>query len=285
MNQETRGNDTRNTSEKDLNTSWWVVLSTPRENTNGNEPQKRKKKRDWPNLSEWLMVIFTGVIAFYAYSQYTEMHGATDYARRQTEAAEKIQAAADRQAIAASNFAASANNLEGTINSAEKDLKQTAANSERSIKATQDAIRLEQRAWVTIDSQRLKTLEQDKIASAEIEIVNAGKTIAKGGDSRSYILLPATKLIQYEPFGTQKKPISLGVMFPNSHYFLVTSTDDKLTDMQVREVQNGSRFLYVWGDLNYTDVFGIKHHSNFCGFYDPPTHRFNLCDGYPYDAN
>src|ERR1035438_9866592 len=58
--------------------NWWVVLSTP---TPSNPKDERWTTRLWRetcevSISDWLMVLFTAVLAYYASSQYAEMHNA-----------------------------------------------------------------------------------------------------------------------------------------------------------------------------------------------------------------
>ena len=70
------------------------------------------------------------------------------YAQRQADDADKIKLSAEKQATAAQKFADTAGLINSGMGDAVKKLDAQARASAASIKATQDAMRLDQRAWV-----------------------------------------------------------------------------------------------------------------------------------------
>lgn len=192
--------------------------------------------------------------------------------------------AANQQVAAAQGFEKSASAIQTTIGEVQGNMQTIASSSASSIQATQNALRLEQRAWITIQSEALKSLQANQPARVEIEILNTGKTIAPEGEASGFIYFPTEYLKDFSPI-RNVKPKSTGVIFVNSPIFIPLFTDLPVTANEVTEVMSGKRFLFIWGDIRYKDVFKTLHHTNFCGVYVPISHRFAHCEGYKYHAN
>jgi hypothetical protein len=103
-----------------------------------------------PKWTDVAIVILTIGIVFFALMQWLEMRGSgrqTDqlvsYAKAQADAARD-------QSDAAQQFSDTAEDINGGIADATDQLEAAANNAKRSIEATQDAMRLEQRAWVAL---------------------------------------------------------------------------------------------------------------------------------------
>ena len=74
------------------------------------------------------------------------------------------------------------------------------------------------------------------------------------------------------PTDIGRKEMSVGAngTFSNNLWF-----DRQLTEQEMREIENGTRAIYVYGRIEYVDVFKRQHHTNYRLFYGfakyPPT--------------
>ncbi len=153
--------------------------------------------------------------------------------------------------------------------------------AQKSIEVTVENFRLDQRAWVGIPNFRLITLEPNKSCVVEIQLVNTGKTVTRGGKHIGYIFLPVQEMTDFNvDYRKNSKDIKrLPPLFPNAIFFEQFITGRPVTTTEVEEVKLGHRFIYVWGDVIYSDVFSKKPHlTQFCGKYIPRANRFETCN-------
>jgi hypothetical protein len=144
----------------------------------------------------------------------------------------------------------------------------------------QKSAELDARAWVSVTDIRLVTLEANKPAYVETVLLNTGKTVTRDGIVMGSIYMPTEELKDFRPY-KNRAPMPLPVLFPSATNFIPFSTDVSITEDEVNEILAGTRFLYVWADITYGDVFERKtHHTGFCGRYVPNTKRFEHCTFY-----
>jgi hypothetical protein len=110
--------------------------------------------------------------------QWWELHIGGKDTTRIADAAQKQACAANRSADAAQQFADTAALISGGIGDAVKKLEAQAKNSAAAIKATQDAMRQDQRAWVVLRGVGGRP-ELDKPWTIQVVFTNTGKTPAK----------------------------------------------------------------------------------------------------------
>lgn len=150
--------------------------------------------------------------------------------------------------------------------------------AQRSLGATIDSFRLEQRAWLDVKIRPNTRPEAGKSLDIRITVKNNGRTPAV--NIRSVTVRTAV-FKRDSPNLTLPKPtfkrtdyVSEGILAPDStHYsdfvFPITSEDISGIDtMQFR--------IYVFGRTDYEDVFKRSHWVTFCGFL-LPSGGFAIC--------
>jgi len=158
-----------------------------------------------------------------------------------------------------------------------------ARTTQESVQSTVDVFRLEQRAWVVVNSIVLTTLKVDEPLRIDGDIVNTGKTpafnirLANTGIQTNYGPLDIEEFIASGKLKKPIKPPSTAVAGPNSSFKIPFSTDQNMTDTWVADIGSHKMWVYVFGDIYYRDAFGAEHLTEFCGSYDPPTRRFDNC--------
>jgi len=144
------------------------------------------------------VTILTGIIfAGQLYEMY-QGGAATDKLVNYSEA--QANSASD-QADAAQQFSDTTEAINSGITGAVDQLEATANNAKASIKATQDALRLEQRAWVFISGMSLKPLVLHEPFTVELWLKNEGRTPAtpqQGG--RSLCMSVLLQLIDWRTY-------------------------------------------------------------------------------------
>lgn len=151
-------------------------------------------------------------------------------------------------------------------------------NDEQSRKALEAAIqnaRMDTRAWVgvvtytpprCVENNRPTFYAAGCNAIMGVNIVNSGKSIATnyrlmlGG-----ILLPAD--VPFRAHYTDPPSRSVTVLQPGMQVSSYTAPFSKpITQEMVEAVRTGKAMVYIFGNLEYNDIFGLRHFGKFCGY-------------------
>jgi hypothetical protein len=204
-------------------------------------------------------VIMSGLAAIFVCAQWWEMHkGGID--------TKNLATAAGTQAAAASGFAKSASEIDTKIGLVEWDFSRMARNSEEAIRATQESMRLDQRAWLGFGDAKFTISATDM--SAGFTARNVGKTPA----TKVITNVAWTGKIAGTPLTTKdivypQKNLESGTIFPSQIFEVSNSLPKPVPAYQsrfVEELRGESRFLYVFGKIEYLDVFGLPHWTHYC---------------------
>jgi hypothetical protein len=239
--------------------------------------------RHTANATIWLAV-FTVILAatslgtvWILKNQLKEMHdGGID--------THALAEASGNQAKAARDFAISSDSINSEINDAESDFAKMAKNSEGSIKATQEAMRQDQRAWIGM-MQVTGIPEVGKPFHAAIALANTGKTPAIDFVVQER-LIPLNESDKFSPDWNAKATgiHSRAVLFPNQIFNSVVKGSEKevVVDQATLDtiVNTGKVKAYVFGRACYRDVFKRRHWLHFCDVYDPEGKTYIACAEY-----
>ena len=236
-----------------------------------------------------------GVQARIYYQQKTIMEGSSGQTDKLIKVADIQAGAATKNAASAASFAESADGINTQTKLAVNKFDRLAKSSENSItqaKQTLDSTiklaRLEQRAWVAVGKQTLQGL------TLIVEITNSGKTpafdVVMGSRAQHWCcdLHAEHRSVRVEPEKESK-----GMLVPGASVWLVKDMSPSLnppSTVTPPEVYNPTALPGDWkektvhqviGTVEYRDVFGTPHWTNFClrtqGF--PNLDKVNFCDG------
>jgi hypothetical protein len=156
--------------------------------------------------------------------------------------------------------------------------------SRLALDASINASRTDQRAWVGPIRFVLQDMQAPNPIKATATIVNSGKTPAlhvkvryiihaSDGeiDIADYAKHPTETLVSGTPFS----------MFPNTPIELNADTGST-DELGIRSVNNGRKFLYMFGEIEYGDIFGREHQTRFCARYYWTTKQFAACGSYDH---
>jgi hypothetical protein len=218
--------------------------------------QKENPLKDRPKWTDVAIVILTGGIVFLAFMQWREMSEAGTQTGKIIEADERLAAANERFATA----------MENSVKEAEKSLK-----------AVIDQSQLDQRAWVgPFQGVSPGPPIGGHLNLMGMTVSNFGKTPALDFTSQIYQgtvevendVFPQNEKFKFpytplEPYKTRSK----FVIQPGMP--LTMKIPPKLTENEIRQIQNRTLLLYLYGWIEYRDaIVGKVHHTHFCIFYD-----------------
>ena len=136
------------------------------------------------------------------------------------------------------------------------------------LKGARQSLRLDQRAWVTVNLLPSGLPEANKPFILRLRIINTGKTFARSVKIRSIIRAfpkdqPAPDFDAIEA-AEQKKGQSIALLPPNATYGSETTSGNPLASELADRVRSGETRIFVFGKVTYTDVFDYQHWTTFC---------------------
>lgn len=166
-----------------------------------------------------------------------------------------------------------------------KAMERSVSQGQEALNATIEQFRLDQRAWIGPNHMAIREMHAPDPIVAEVTISNSGKTPAIKTNV-VYVLHSSDKTLNINEYA--KHPIEpappakpLLTLFPGTSLLLIpqTGTTD---EAGIQSVANGRKYLYLFGRVEYYDVFNVKHETRFCSLYDPRTKAFGPCDSYNF---
>lgn len=143
--------------------------------------------------------------------------------------------------------------------------------------------RLDQRAWLGVKGMSITTLEAGKKVSVAVEITNTGKTIARSSKTFSSLKfsLAPIDIPTFAVSGERRLPKPTpAVFFPGVLFAMNSSSDENASEEDVKLIKARTMLIYVFGELEYADVFGQNHRILYCGIYQPSRSSFDSCSNY-----
>ena len=217
---------------------------------------------------------------------------------------EKIIAAANKNAGAAMSFSTSASAISAGISDAVTKLQTQAEkmeaarvtaeeDSRRALDAAVNNSHQEQRAWVGAQSANITDpIETGKRIRFQVSFSNSGKTPAR--DMTSIAISSAFPT--YAPFVPVYPPVfgikSHSVVQPGAGYLIandghtggLTGPEETFSLLDFEEVKMRKKIVYLYGKVEYSDVFHVQHESTFCFFLESDLKTLRNCETYN-DAN
>jgi hypothetical protein len=201
----------------------------------------------------------------------------------------KLTIAAQKAADAADKFKDSASGIMDTLGKLQGNIETMANSSKQSIQATQDAMRLEQRAWVAETGMAMDAPEVGKKISGYVVWSNSGKSFAKKVKPLCHFsfvqneITNETILTAMASKGTTTGTPSIGVLGPNAQSKTILENLQVTSDIDKARIA-GTWYTYIWGEMTYNDIFEQSHTTVFCSYRQGTTADFTQCP-FHNDAN
>ena len=156
--------------------------------------------------------------------------------------------------------------------------------AEDSVILARDMNRLDQRAWVAV-AQISGPLQAGEPFVTRIRFKNSGKTFARNAQVR--VKIDITNKDAFPDFDTlfdtpkDGKEIGVMILAPNAEYESVTEPFElsPFTQEQIDNIRD-NQALFVFGRIDYADVFDRGHWTTFCYRYGFPSGEYGYCENH-----
>lgn len=242
-----------------------AVLNRPQveieqENTRYTQHEQREGRHEGRDrvrlLVEAVALMIGAAVAVANIALWVQTRRATEIAKISAEAAKKSASAAESQAESLQN--------------------QTAENIRE--------FRLAQRPWVVVKTIDLGIVSTDGKPTLKVLTIftNSGKSpafdikVIHSGVQTNYGPLNVDKWVRDRKEVNPNKVITSAVLVPDDTSPLPTE-DIAITELQSAQIRHKTLWVYDFGEIQYVDSFGTAHKTIYCGLYDAPTNRFDVC--------
>lgn len=156
-----------------------------------------------------------------------------------------------------------------------------AATSVQNVQAVEEAMRLQQRAWVFVTDIRAGELQPGKPLNITLGFKNTGRTPARNVQIATQVAsLPNGQM----PEPRLDKTYSRGVIPPEGTVFVNVGNgngrSEGLTQQDLQAITSGDLVVWAYGTLTYDDVFEVRQATMFCYRLQPDGHTFAVAEVY-----
>lgn len=169
----------------------------------------------------------------------------------------------------------------GAAQQAVVEARRNRLQAEKSLRATIEQFRLDQRAWLDIGDILKPNVILGSTPTWVIPIVNTGKTPAfhvwHVVTGRSYPKGEKFKAV-YTKFDKDRTFVAI-LPGPPTHS-TYTKTAHPITTTDIEHLGSGKDIFYIYGQMTYDDVFKQPHHTHFCFYLTINLKDLAACDTY-----
>jgi cell division protein FtsL len=218
-------------------------------------------------------VLMSGLAAIFVCAQWYEMHvggqdthALAEAAKKQSDKMSNMSDAADKIRQAAQDMVVQDQRI---ADNAQRAMDASNKQSQASIQATRDAMRLDQRAWVSAEPATGVPTNEGSY-TIQFPIKNTGKTPAT--NVAVYFMGRFFKPDEKLTYKFTGLPLPSGYLSPNSPRAFAYSGEPGTVDVAAHK---GEIFV-VYGAITYEDVFSVKHWITYC-FDAPKADKYTYC--------
>lgn len=157
----------------------------------------------------------------------------------------------------------------------------TAGSSVHQVQAVEEAMRLQQRAWVFVTDIRAGELQPGKPLNITLGFKNTGRTPARNVQIATQVdSLPRGQT----PEPRLSKTYSRGIIPPEGTVFASVGNGhgpgEGLAQQDLQAITSGDLVVWAYGTLTYDDVFEVRQATMFCYRLQPDGHTFAVAEVY-----
>jgi len=201
--------------------------------------------------------------------------------REAAEQTDRLIEQAIEQANHAAEQAKAANMAACAAKTSSENFAEVAHSSVQNIQLAQQAMHLEQRAWLFVTETRASELQVGQPLSITVVFKNTGRTPAKNVQISTH-LEPLPKGQAPEP--KLEKMQNRGAIPPNGTAFVTISTGRKhaegVTEQGLKAITSGELVIWVYGTITYEDIFETRQATMFCYMLHPDGRTFAAAEVY-----
>ncbi len=218
----------------------------------------------WPTL---VLVVITGLAVRAAIKTLGSINAQVEEMRKTGEQTDKLIAENIAQSTAMQKSVAEAARLASAMEVVSKEIVVSSKAATESVIALKERTAKQMRAYLCVNigggdyQDRTKNF---KFASRPI-LLNAGHTPAHKVSYKANAAILPVPLPEDFAFPLPDESIGAALLGAQQNATLGAIVDDFCDDKEVEDIKIGKgKVLYIWGIVNYEDVFGESHFTKFC---------------------
>jgi hypothetical protein len=137
---------------------------------------------------------------------------------------------------------------------------------------------VQSRAWITVKGAELGEIKEGQPITAKIVFRNSGKTPALDVSIYNNINLFGQIVPDPMPYGHYAGRASKSVIGPDSDFGNFITKKEILTTQYLQAIANRKANIYVYGRVDYRDIFNCKRSTEYCMVNKVGTLNFDACE-------
>jgi hypothetical protein len=134
------------------------------------------------------------------------------------------------------------------------------------------------RAWITVKGAELIELKEGQPITAKIIFRNSGKSPALEVSVYNNINLYGQKVPDPMPYGHYAGHLSKSVTGPDSDFGNFITKKEILTPQELEAIIHHKAAIYVYGRIEYRDIFHCRRTTEYCMVNKYGTLNFDACE-------
>lgn len=162
--------------------------------------------------------------------------------------------------------------------------------ADRSLKSSIENFQRDERPWIVVKLMEFAVTKQDKgyTLSGDVVIQNSGKSpawnmhVSHAGTQTNYGMLDVDKWTATHPSDPMLKIVTDSAIISAGDQATIPFTEYPVSDKFGEDIKSHKLWVYTFGDISYTDSYGINHLTRYCGIWNPKTTRYDFCPNHQY---
>ena len=146
--------------------------------------------------------------------------------------------------------------------------------------AATENIRVGQRAFLGVQKLTLGEVSEGQPASVEVQVENSGRTPAINMTIQSRLDYRDSALPENPDYGRSAGNDSVATVLPGASHRNIIFGERGILPADVQAFKDLKSKFYAYGLIRYEDVFGTRHTTRFCGWYNIAKKSFTFCDSH-----
>jgi hypothetical protein len=137
-----------------------------------------------------------------------------------------------------------------------------------------------QRAFLGVPKLSLGAVSEGQAASVEVQVENSGRTPAINITIQSKLDYRDSAIPEKPDYGRSAGNNSIATLLPGASAPVIIFGERGLLSTEVQAFKDLKSKFYAYGLIQYEDVFGARHTTRFCGWYNIAKKSFTFCDSH-----
>lgn len=252
----------------------------------------RERREQWISTRDLILeIVVIGLIGWEIRMSYRQERLQSQDFQKQQQVLTNLQSSSAATASTLTALQRTAELTNTTLQAQLDAVRKSEAQAERSAKAGEtsastasQALHISERAYVHMTASLAKPPSAGEKLQYSVLLGNSGRTPAleltasmAGVSTTSSTSVNEAHAVALNSVGALPTPGSVGTLAAGQTAAVPADALVALTESEVDQITEGKILVYIFATVSYKDVFQQPHHTEICGFYDPPSKTFSAC--------